>query len=558
MKRSAQRAVRVRRERDAVAALARGREHYERRRWAAAYRALSLADRATVLDVEDIERLALSAYLVGRDDDYLGALERAHRAHLAAGDALRAARCGFWLGLRYLFRGESGPASGWLARAQRLLQDMADICAEKGYLLLPAAEQSLAVGDCKAAYDTATRAVEIGETCGEADLVACARHLQGRVLLRKGRIEDGFALLDEAMVAVTADELSPIMTGLIYCSVIDACQQIYALDRAGEWTDALARWCEGQSEMVAFAGVCRVHRAEVMQLRGAWPEALEEAHRACARSRNADRQVIAAGLYQQAEVHRLRGELVAAERSFRSASRLGAEVQPGLALLRLAQGRREVAAAGIRRALSATVEPLSRARLLPAYVEILLESGEVPQARDACDELARIAGHFTTEALRGIARQARGAVELAEGDAQAAATSARRAFEAWQDIDAPYLAARARLLRAQACRAVGDGEGAEMELEAAKAEFERLGAAPDLARIEGMSQSEWSGRPHGLTARELQVLRLVAAGKTNKAVAAELSLSERTIDRHVSNIFNKLDVPTRAAATGYAYRHKLI
>jgi hypothetical protein len=269
---------------DVVGDLERGRECYGRRAWADAYRSLSLADQATPLAGEDLELLAMAAYLIGRDDDYLRALERAHHARLDAGERRRAVRCAFWLGLRLLFRGEVGRATGWLARAQRLLEHEEHECAEQGYLLLPVVDQLLAAGDCEAAYATAASAAEIGERCGDADLIACTRHDQGRIRIRQGQVEKGLALLDEVMVAVTAGELSSLVTGLMYCSVIQACQEVYAFGRAREWTAALAQWCAEQPDMVAFTGVCRVHRAEIMQLRGAWQEAIEEAQRARERS----------------------------------------------------------------------------------------------------------------------------------------------------------------------------------------------------------------------------------------------------------------------------------
>jgi DNA-binding NarL/FixJ family response regulator len=521
--------------------LALGRDCYERRAWAEAFQSLSLADQAAALHGEDLELLALSAYLIGRDDDYLKALERAHHAHRDAGQSVRAVRCAFWLGLRLLFRGETGRATGWLGRAQRLLDRETQECAETGYLLLPVVEQRLAAGDGAAAYAAADAAAEIGERHGEADLVAVARHLQGRIRLQQGRVENGLALLDEAMVAVAAGELSPLVTGLIYCSVIEACQQVYAVARAREWTSALARWCEEQPEMVAFTGLCRVHRAEIMQLQGDWPDAIEEARRAGERSQGVNPQAAAAALYQQAEVHRLRGEWAAAEEAYRSASERGAEPQPGLALLRLAQGRPDAAAAAIRRATGATTDRLKRTRLLPAYVDIMLAVGDVEEARDACLELGAIARSFDTGVLAAMAAEAQGAVDLAASDAKAALGALRRALELWQRIEAPHAAARVRV-----------------QIASAWAIFERLGARPDLARIDSLANGTPSGPAHRLTPRELQVLRLVAAGKTNKAIASKLFLSERTVDRHVSNIFTKLDVPSRAAATAYAYQHKLV
>jgi DNA-binding CsgD family transcriptional regulator len=506
---------------DVLDALTRGRESYGRRAWAEAYESLSLADRAAPLGAEDLERLATSAYLTGRDDDFGRTLERAHRAYLNACQGVRAARCAFWLGLSLLLRGETGRATGWLARTRRLLGNQD--CAEQGYLLLPVAEQRLADGDGEAAHATASTAASIGDRFGETDLTACARHLQGRALMQQGQMRAGLALLDEAMVAATAGELSPIMTGLIYCSVIDVCQQAYALDRAREWTAAMTHWCEQQPEMVAFTATCLVHRAEIMQLHGAWREAIEEARRACQRaSQGSDQTPPAAAFYQQAEVHRLRGEFRAAEEGYRRASQAGWEPQPGLALLRMGQGRVAAAAIAIRRVLSATTNRLQRTKLLPAYVEIMLAVGDVEEARAVCHELEEIAGRMC------------------------------------QQLKVPYLAARARLLMGLACRVLGDDEGGALELDAARVAFEALGAAPDLARMNSLTRRPPPGHPRPLTPRELQVLRMIATGKTKKAIAAALSLSQKTIDRHVSNIFTKLDVPSRAAATAYAYEHRLM
>jgi DNA-binding CsgD family transcriptional regulator len=531
---------------------------YERRAWADAFHALALADQASPLKSDDLERLAMSAYLIGRDGDYLKALERAHHAHLAADQRLSAVRCAFWLGFHLFLQGEAGRATGWLARARRLLEREDHECAERGYLLLPVVEQRLDAGDYEAAYTTAAEAARIGERCRDADLIASSRHQLGRIRIRQGQVEKGLALLDEVMVAVVAGELSSVVTGLMYCSVIQACQEVYAFGRACEWTAALARWCEAQPEMVAFTGVCRVHRAEMMQLRGAWQDAIEEAQRAHARSQGVDQQATAAAFYQQAEVLRLRGELTAAEEAYRSASRLGLDPQPGLALLRLTQGRVQPAAAAIRRTLDATTNRLARTRLLPAYIEIMLAVNDVEKAGEGCRELDEIAGSFDTGVLGAMAAHARGAVELANGKAQAALGSLRHAFDAWQHIEAPYAAARVRVLIGLACRALGDEDGARLELGAARSTFEELGAAPDRDQIASLTKAASSGHAHRLSPRELQVLRLVAGGKTNKAIAAQLSLSEKTIDRHVSNIFTKLDVPSRTAATAYAYENKLI
>ncbi|MEK1853641.1 MAG: LuxR C-terminal-related transcriptional regulator [Phyllobacterium sp.] len=539
--------------------LERGRESYKRHAWADAYKSLSFADDIAPLGVEDLELLAMSAYLIARDDDYLRVLSRAYQAHLDAGDSSRAARCAFWLGLRLLFRDETGRATGWFARARRLLECQEQPCVEDGYLLLPAVEQELNAGNCAAAYAIAADAAKIGDRFGEPDLIAIARHLQGRALIQQGHVEEGLALLDEAMLTVTAGDLSPLVTGLIYCSVIDGCHQVYAVGRAREWTLALAEWCAAQPEMVSFSGKCLVHRAEIMQFNGAWSDAIAEARRGCERfEQGIDPQRPAFAYYQLAEVHRLQGEFALAEEAYRNASRWGCEPQPGLALLRMAQGRVEIAVRAIRRVVSATTTPLELARLLPAYVEIMLDAGEIEDARAACQELQEIAERFHTGVIGALAAHALGAVQLADGDPQAALGSLRRALQVWQQVEAPHMVARARLLVGLACRALADEEGAGLELDAARAVFEQLGAMPDLGRLQSLTKGAPSGHRQGLTPRELQVLRLIATGKTNKGIATELFLSGRTVDRHVSNIFTKLNLPSRAAATAYAYEYKLI
>ena len=312
--------------------------------------------------------------------------------------------------------------------------------------------------------------------------------------------------------------------------------------------------------MVSFTGKCLVHRAEIMRLHGTWEEALTEAKRCCERFENGiDPQRPAGAWYEQAEIHRLRGDFEAAEAAYRIASRLGVEPQPGLALLRMTQGRSETAVRAIRRVAGATTDPFRLAALLPAYVEIMLDAGHVADARAATWQLEQIAERYDTGLLGAIAAHARGAVELAEGDAQAALSLLRRALQLWQDVDAPHEVARARFLAGLACRTLGDEEGAELELDAARAAFEQLQAAPDLARLERRAKDDdASGESHGLTRREIQVLRLVTTGKTNKIIAGELGVSERTVDRHVSNILTKLALPSRAAATAYAYKHRLV
>jgi ATP/maltotriose-dependent transcriptional regulator MalT len=534
--------------------LRKGREADQGHAWREAYAAFLSADEADPLGIEDLERLATAAYLIGRDEQFLRFVERLHRLSVDANDPERAARAAFWLAFGNLLRGDLGQTHAWTARGERLV--LGRDCAERGYLLLLTAEEQLRGGEAAAARATAADARAIGERCHDADLPAAARHVEGRALICQGQVRSGLQCLDETMLAVVAGELSPMMTGLMYCSVIETCRSVCDLRRAREWTAALSRWCEQQSEMVAFTGICLVHRAEIMQVQGAWPDALAEARRACERSARAERKPPGAALYQQAEIHRLRGDCAGADEAYKEASRLGYEPQPGLALLRLAQGRTDAASAAIRRLLISATDRLLRARLLPAYVEILLAAGDVDEARRGSEELQALAAVFQTDILRAVSAHAHGAVALARGDAGAAVGSLRQAFELWSQIEAPYEAARVRVLIGQACLALGDREAGTLEFEAARLAFAQLGAKPDLARVDLQDPSVPTAGP--LTAREREVLRLIAAGRTNKGIAGELCLSRRTIDRHVSNILVKLDVPSRAAATAFAYAHQLL
>jgi tetratricopeptide (TPR) repeat protein len=462
--------------------LERGRDAYARRAWLEAYERLSAADEATPLDGEDLELAATSAYMLGRDDDYLGALERAHQLHVEAGDPLAAARCAGWVGMNLVLRGEVARGTGWLGRAQRLVERHEDDCAERGWLLFGVIFEHEAAGDLEAAAETAAAAAAIGERFGDRDLFGLSVQHQGVLLVRLGRVREGLGRLDEAMVGVVAGELSPIVSGLVYCGVIFGCREAHEPRRAQEWTAALTRWCEQQPDMVAFTGRCLVHRAEIMQLRGAWAEALAEAVQAAGRQ-GMTSVGIGQAFYRQGELHRLRGELAAAENAYRSASRSGVEPQPGLALLRLAQGRAPAAAAAIRRAVAETSEPFLRVDLLPAYVEIMLAVGETEEARAACRELEELtAGQPGVSAA--LAAEARACVELAEGDGRAALVSARSAWRAWQELEAPYEAARMRVLVGLSCRELGDDDAAALELDAARTAFEQLGAGPDLRRLD--------------------------------------------------------------------------
>jgi DNA-binding CsgD family transcriptional regulator len=539
-------------------AVARGRSSFAQRDWTEAYTRLSEADRDAALEPDDLERLATAAYLIGKEADSAAIWARAHHEFLRRGEDARAARCAFWLAFGLFNHGERARGRAWIERARRVLDESRD-CAEQGYLLLPGAFEYLMQGDAGAAYATFSHAGEIGERFGDADLIALARHSRGRVLIRMGEVHKGVALLDEAMVAIEAGEVSPLAVGDVYCSVIEGCVEVFDVRRAQEWTRALSHWCASQPDLIPYRGPCLVRRAEILQLRGLWSEAAADAERACSHFLDgSDQPAAGAAFYQRAELYRLRGEFAEADAAYLQASRYGRNPQPGLAQLRLAQGQVAAAKGLIESAAADATNGARRARLLPPLVDIMLAASDLPAARRAAGELAELARLFDAPLLSAAATHAHGAVLLAEGDTGAALAALRQAWTEWQDVEIPYEAARVRVLIGLACRSSGSAAAAEMEFDAARWVFEQLGATPDLERVEALSRAAAPEAVGGLSPRELQVLRCLATGKTNRAIAAELFISERTVERHVSNIFTKLGVQSRAAATAYAYEHQLI
>lgn len=536
----------------------RGLDAFGRRAWGEAFALLADADEAYPLDAGDLELAGLAAALVGRDDDCDRYWIRAHQAHLDSGDARGAARMAIWLGFTFFLVGEDAKANGWMARGQRLLDEAGLDGAERGYLLVPPAMYALYARDNESAAAQFGEAGDIARRFADADLLALAWCGRGQALMRLGRVAEGVGLLDEALVAVTAGEIGPLVSGIAYCASIEAFHEVFDLRRAREWTTALSRWCASQPDLVPFRGSCLVHRVEVMQLGGAWPQALEEVLRACDLLTQPPQPAAGEAHYLRAELHRLAGRFDEAEEAYRLAAGFGRPPQPGLALLRLAQDRPEAAAATSRRVLEEATDWVSRCKVLPAHVEIMLAAGDVDGARAAADELAGIAGAHDAPLLRAVAHTAVGSVLLAEGDAGGACATLRRAEKAWCDLDAPYQAARTRVLLGLACRQLGDDDGAALELDAARAAFRRLGAAVDLSRVPEPAHPAPARAAGGLTAREVEVLGLVASGRTNRAIAESLFISEKTVARHVSNIFTKLGLGSRSAATAYAYEQGLV
>jgi DNA-binding CsgD family transcriptional regulator len=538
-------------------ALERGRTAFGAHRWAEAFEALREADRVEPLPAQDLERLSTSALLTGQETVGIDMATRAHEEFLACGESVGAARCAAWIGMFLSIRGDVAQGGGWLARGQRLVQDSAEASSVAGLLLVPAGFGALEAGDLEGAARAFDAAWEVGVGFHDPDVLALSQLGQGQVRISRGQLNDGLALLDEAMVAVTAGEVSPVPSGIVYCAVIGSCRMAFDLRRAQEWTSALDHWCSDRPDMVLFSGMCQVHRAQLYTLHGAWSDAFSAARAAQARAGRGDWNATFDALYEEAELHRLRGEVDAAAECYRLANETGFEPEPGLALLQLARGEARSAQSRIRRAVGGA-EPASRRRLLAALVEIELAAGDVVAARAGADELVALTPSGAMPMLEAIANQSDGAVLIDEGDAGTALTRIRRAWVLWQGLDAPYEAARCRLLAARACRALGDEDSATMELAAARAAFVELGAMAELSVADELALAGAAAVAGPLTARELEVVRLVSAGKTNKAIATELFLSEKTVARHLSNIFAKLGLPSRAAATAYAYEHGLV
>jgi tetratricopeptide (TPR) repeat protein len=357
-------------------------------------------------------------------------------------------------------------------------------CAEQGFVLFPDAMQAVAEGDYEKAREVLERVAAIGDRFGDPDLVALTRHGLGRVLIRAGKVKEGLALLDEAMVAVTTDEVTPLVVGGVYCSVVSGCQEVFDWRRAQEWTAAMSRWCAPQPDLVLFRGQCLLRRSEVLQLRGDWDGALEEARRALTRLQDPPNQVgLGNAYYQLGELHRLRGEMAEAEEAYRLASQHGRGVQPGLALLHVAQGDAGAALASLRRALEETPQRRFRPMLLAACVEAAIATDDVAAARSAALELGAIAAEDGIPYLRALSARATGAVRLADGDPRAALADLRESEALWRELEAPYEAARTRVLVGRACGELGDAAEAEMTLAAAAAMFEQLGARPDLVQV---------------------------------------------------------------------------
>jgi ATP/maltotriose-dependent transcriptional regulator MalT len=539
-----------------VDVLDEARDAVRRRDWLTARRGYEVAARERPLGGEDLRALGDCSWWLGDLDTALKVLQEAFRALLAEGEVGRAALAALDIGYSLLLRGDEAQGSGWLSRAAGLLEDRPD-AIEHAYLRHVAFEESFADRDLDAALGSADAVLASGRDAGDPTLVALGVLGRGRVLVARGEVADGMRLLDEAMVAAVSDDLDPAWAGNIYCHLMLACRDLADLRRAGEWTEATARWCERMPGAGPFMGICRVHRAEVLTARGEWTHAEREVTRVCEELASFDVEVVAAAHYQRGELRRLRGDLTGAEEALRAAHALGHDPQPALAALRLEQGRADAAAASLRSALDASGDdPLTRAKLLPTVAEVALATGDVRTARSADEELTATADRYGTAGLRAAAGHVHAEVALAEGDLDAAAGAARAALRTWQELGVPHEVARIRLVLAAVCDALGDGDAAALERDAATDTLARLSAGSRVGPAPAAPD-----RSPGLTPRETEVLRLVAAGRTNQQIARQLVLSVRTVERHLATVYDKLGVhgrSARALAVSHAFREGLL
>lgn len=544
-------------------ALEKGRESFTRQEWKAAHGYLAAALDEAQPDGSDLLKLAIVAYLLGRDAESRESLERAYHSHVAAGRFPEAVQAAFWLVLQLVLGGGAAQAHGWIASARRLLPRCPPDCAAQVLMLVPETLFRLE-SDPGSALAGATTVLEAGERLGDADLLAFGTLARSQALIRLGRIAEALPLIDEAMLVVTRDAVCPIAVGIVYCAVISECRRIFDVPRAREWTDALGAWCDRQPDMVPYRGQCMVHRAQLLRHRGELESAAAEAARAADRLARPRHPALGTAHYELGELERIRGAAAEAEQHYELAHGFGVSPQPGLGLLRLAQDRGREAAAALERALAESSAATDRARLLPAAGEALLAVGRLDRATEVARELAGISHSFGSVQLQAEALCLQGRILLARKRPEEALALLSRAREQWSALDMPLEVAFTRLPMAEACRLLGDAEGARMELGAAGAAMRELGAVAATVRFDkamkvdpaaGPGVSEASARGNGgrISARETQVLRLVATGMTNRKVAETLFLSEKTVARHLSNIYTKIGVANRAAATAYAY-----
>ncbi|HJQ96508.1 MAG TPA: adenylate/guanylate cyclase domain-containing protein [Acidimicrobiia bacterium] len=469
--------------------LADARAALERREWNQSFDLFTQVDAIEGLSPTDLETLAGVAWFSGKGAESLQLTERAFHAHVAAAEKVRAAYLAFELAKQYGYRAKNSIAAAWLRKGEQLLRDEPEGYAH-GYEQLVLGYLAHARGETDAAMALAERAVDVGSEFGDADLRAEALTLLGRIRIATGATAEGFANLEEAAAAAVSGELSPFNAGVTYCLIISACRDLTDYQRASEWTAETERWCETQA-VTGFPGVCRVHRAEVVALQGGWERAEAELEKATEELKAYEAiPPMGDGFYALGEIKRRRGDLAGAEAALQRAHDLGHSPYPALALIRLAQGKVNAATQSINSAVAdENWDQVARSRLLPAQVEILVAASDLTNARLAAEDFDRLVAPRASPALRAAADEAWGRILLAEGEAAEASRRLRSAIKNWREVKAPYEVAVDRVLLAAALRAVGDHDGADLELEAARKTFGELGAQHDLVATERLINS---------------------------------------------------------------------
>jgi DNA-binding CsgD family transcriptional regulator len=536
--------------------LVRARAEFERGEWSAALDRWSAVD-ADGLTADDLESSAAAAHLLGRMGDAVERYRRAFDSRVSEGDTPGAARCAFHLSMIGRTSGDQSAGAAWLARGERLVEALPEGSLESGYVAFARMFSHLGAGRFAEAGACAVEATEAGRRHDDAALLATGLCAQGRMAIYGDRVPDGLSLLDESMLEATSRRVAPVMLGHVYCTAIEGCQEVSDLRRVVEWTQLLHRWCTEQPGLVTFTGQCSLHRAQVMRAHGAWDAALDELTAAIERYRLAGAtDAVGQAACERGDLLRLRGDLEAAEAAYQSSAEHGYDPQPGSALLWLARGRTAAALGAVRRLLAEPGPSVRRSRVLPAAVDVLLAAHDVDAARDCARELDGLAESFGSEVLAAAASTAWGRVQLASGDPAGALPYLRKAHQAWVRLDMPHEAALAQADTGRALVALGDHESARRALASARGVLVSVGAGPDVDDLDGVGST--ASRPARLTEREVEVLGLVAEGRSNAQIASALVLSDRTVARHLSNIFTKLGVGSRTAAAAFAFEHDLV
>jgi DNA-binding CsgD family transcriptional regulator len=539
--------------------LEQARAAFADREWRHAHACYSQARRDSSLEPADLERFAIAAHLFGRESESREIFASGYRFCIERQDAAGATQFAFWVAHGMLFHGDSAQFNAWLGRAHAALEGCPEGCIESGYIEMLDGLAEISTGQFSVAEERFRRVRDTGRGFRDPTLAAMGGHGLGRSLIALGRVREGMDALDEAMVATTGGEASAIIVGDLYCGLLEACHDVFDVRRAREWTSALGRWCESQPELVTFRGPCFIHRVALMRLSGDWADAIEEAERAREWfARETTQEGPGDACYELGELLRLKGQFSEAEEAYLQASRHGRSVEPGMQLLWLARGQPEAAERALSRALADPgMGAARRADLLSAFVEVLLARGEIGSARAAADNLALISGEFEAPLVAAMADGADGRVLLAQGAHGLALAPLRRSWSAWQQLNAPFEAARVRACIGMAYRELGDTESAAMEFDAARWVFEQLGASPELERLSPAGQTDVA-TGSVVTPRELEVLRLVALGQTNREIAAALVISEHTVARHIQNMLGRLGFSSRARLAAFGAEKGLV